>query len=202
MIYRFLFYIVGLFIISFGVALTIKADLGAGAWDALNVGLAETIGFTVGTWVVIVGAVLMSINAILLRRFPEILAIATIIIIGMFIDFWLKFIFDNWEPSGLLLRFLLFLLGLIVISIGVSIYLQAKFPLNPIDQFMMVLKEKLKITLMTAKTIGEVLALILALAFNGPIGVGTIVITLLIGPFIQFFFPKFEHLFKQMSKSH
>jgi uncharacterized protein len=202
MVYRFLFYIVGLFIISFGVVLTIKADLGAGAWDALNVGLAEIIGFTVGTWVMIVGAILIIINAILLRRFPEMLAIATIIIIGIFIDFWLKFILANWEPSGLLLRFLLLLLGLIIISIGVSIYLQAKFPLIPIDQFMIVLKEKLKITLMTAKTIGEVLALILALAFNGPIGIGTIVITLLIGPFIQFFFPKFERLFKQISKIH
>jgi uncharacterized membrane protein YczE len=202
MVYRFLFYIVGLFIISFGVVLTIKADLGAGAWDALNVGLAETVGFTVGTWVMIVGAILIIINAILLRRFPEMLAVATIIIIGIFIDFWLKFVLANWEPSGLLLRFLLLLLGLTIISIGISIYLQAKFPLIPIDQFMMVLKEKLKITLMTAKTIGEVLALILALVFNGPIGVGTIVITLLIGPFIQFFFPKFERLFKQISKSH
>ncbi|WP_044894959.1 YczE/YyaS/YitT family protein [Bacillus alveayuensis] len=202
MVYRFLFYIVGLFIISFGVVLTIKADLGAGAWDALNVGLAETVGFTVGTWVIIVGAVLIVINAILLKKFPEIFAIVTIIIIGIFVDFWLEFILQNWELSSLLLRFLLLILGLIIISIGVSIYLQAKFPLIPIDQFMMVLKEKLNVTLMTAKTIGEVLALILALLFHGPIGIGTIIITLFIGPFIQFFFPKFERLFKQISKSH
>jgi uncharacterized membrane protein YczE len=202
MIYRFLFYIVGLFFISFGVTLTIKADLGTGAWDALNVGLYKTIGFTVGTWVIIVGLVLIVINALLLKRFPEFLAIVTITITGFFIDFWLEFIFKHWSPSGLGLRFFLLLLGLMIISVGIAIYLQAKFPLIPIDQFMMALKEKLRITLMTAKTIGELLALILAFFFHGPIGIGTIVITILIGPFIQFFFPKFERLFRKVSKSH
>jgi uncharacterized protein len=202
MIYRFLFYIIGLFIISFGVMLTIKADLGTGAWDALNVGLSETIGFTVGTWVIVVGIILIVINAILLRRFPELLAVITITIIGMFIDFWLEFVFKSWKPSDWTLRYLLLFIGVTAISMGVAVYLQGKFPLIPIDQFMIVLKEKLQITLMTAKTIGELLALILAFIFNGPIGIGTIVITILIGPLIQFFYPKIEHLYQQVSKSH
>jgi uncharacterized protein len=202
MFFRFLFYIVGLFVISFGVVLTMKADLGAGAWDALNAGLAKTIGFTVGTWVIVVGTILIIFNAIFLRKFPEILSIITIVILGIFIDFWLELIFINWKPSGLLLRFLLLLLGLTIISVGVAVYLQAQFPLIPVDQFMMALKEKLGVTLMTAKTIGELLAFILALMFNGPIGIGTILITLLIGPLIHFLFPKFESLFRQLSRSH
>jgi len=202
MIYRLLFYILGLFILSFGVMLTIKADLGAGAWDALNVGLAETVGFTVGTWVIVVGIILIIINAFLSKQFPEFLAIVTISITGFFIDFWLEFIFKSWNPSGWTLKFLVFLLGLLTISLGISIYLQAKFALIPVDQFMMALRKRFGITLMTAKTIGELLALLLAFLFQGPVGLGTIIITLSIGPLVQFFFPKFEHFYRQISENH
>jgi uncharacterized membrane protein YczE len=196
--YRFLFYLIGLFIISFGVMLTIKADLGAGAWDALNVGLAKTVGFTVGTWVVMVGIGLILLNAVLLRKFPEIFALLTIGIIGIFIDFWLELVFEHWAPSDLFFRFAFLIFGLVMISIGVALYLQAQFPLNPIDQFMMVLHQKFNVSIQVAKTLAELLALILAFFFNGPIGIGTVLITFLIGPFIQFFYPKCQTIFRYL----
>lgn len=43
---------------------------------------------------------------------------------------------------------------------------------------------------MAAKTIGEVGALLLALLFAGPIGLGTIIITFAIGPLIQLCNPR------------
>ncbi|GMB09277.1 hypothetical protein EDD69_11447 [Thermolongibacillus altinsuensis] len=196
--YRFLFYVIGLLILSFGVVLTIKADLGAGAWDALNVGLAKTVGFTVGTWVMIVGIVLIILNAVLLKKFPEIFALLTIVLIGTFVDFWLELVFKHWAPSGLFFRFGILIFGLIVISIGVALYLQTQFPLNPIDQFMMVLHQKLNVSIQAAKTLAELLALILAFFFNGPIGIGTVIITFLIGPLIQFFYPKCQTIFRRL----
>ena len=66
--YRSLFFFLGIFILTFGICLTIKAELGVGAWDALNVALTEWIGLTIGTWVIIDGAVLLFVNAILLKK--------------------------------------------------------------------------------------------------------------------------------------
>lgn len=193
---RFLFYIIGLVIVSFGVSLTIKADLGAGAWDALNVGLSNVIGLTVGSWVIIVGLVLIFLNAYLLKTKPEFLAAFTIVIVGFLIDFWLLFVLKNWTPTN---NYVVLGIGLVTLSIGISIYLQAKFPLIPIDNLMIALKARLKINLMVAKTIGEITALLLAFLFNGPIGIGTLLITFLIGPMIQLLFPLFEGLMKKMS---
>jgi uncharacterized membrane protein YczE len=65
-------------------------------------------------------------------------------------------------------------------------YLQTKFPANPIDQLMISLHDRFRLNFMVAKTIGEVSALILAFALQGPIGIGTIIITFLIGPIIQY----------------
>lgn len=197
---RILFYIIGLLVTSLGVSLTIKADLGAGAWDALNVGLSTTVGFTVGTWVIIVGIILIVVNALLMKVRPEYLAVIPIFLMGPFIDFWLLIAFPNWEPEGFVYQLLILSLGLLGLSMGISIYLQAKFPLIPIDNFMVAIKSRLPINLGLAKTIGEITALLFAFLFKGPIGLGTIIVTFLIGPLIQVFFPRFENLLKRLSE--
>jgi uncharacterized protein len=51
---------------------------------------------------------------------------------------------------------------------------------------------------MMAKTIGEIIALIPAILLQGPIGIGTIIITFTIGPFVQLCFPYFEKLLKHL----
>jgi uncharacterized membrane protein YczE len=189
---RVLFYLVGLLILSLGVTLTIQSDMGAGPWDALNVGLSSTFGLTVGSWVIIVGLILILINAFLLRTKPDLLAIFTIVIVGGLIDFWMIYVFNMLHPSGLLSKLIVLIIGLVFLSLGIAIYLQAKYPLIPIDRFMLSIQYRLKVNLMVAKTIGELSALILALLFSGPIGIGTIIIALSVGPLVQLFFPRLE----------
>jgi uncharacterized protein len=191
---RGLFYFVGLLILSFGITMTILAGLGAGAWDALNVGLSLMTPFTVGNWVILVGIFLIILNAILSKRKPEILSLITIVILGFFIDFWLLFIFPNVFITGVVLQYLVLTIGIVMMALGIATYLQAKFAVIPIDRFMFVLQDLFGVRLMVAKTIGELSALIAAFAAGGPIGVGTILVTFLIGPLIQFFFPKLERM--------
>jgi uncharacterized membrane protein YczE len=195
---RIVFYLTGLLILSFGVTLTIKSDLGAGPWDALNVGLSTTIGLTVGSWVIIVGLILIVINAFLLQEKPDVFAFFTILIVGGLIDFWLLYIFNQFEPTGLISKTIVLFLGLILLALGIAVYLQAKYPLIPIDRFMLAIRHRIKVNLMVAKTIGELTALILALIFKGPIGIGTIIIALSVGPFVQLFFPPLEKLRKKL----
>ncbi|MEH7226209.1 membrane protein [Bacillus sp. JJ1566] len=198
---RIIFFCVGLFILALGISLMIIADIGAGAWDALNVGLSEKIGLTVGNWVIIVGIIVMLVNALLLRERPAFLAIGTIILIGFFIDFWLLVALDEWNLEGLLVKTLVLLGGLVVASLGISIYLQAKFPLSPLDNLMLAISKRFKLKFGVAKTIAETTGLILALLVGGPIGIGTLVVTFGIGPIIQFFFPYFERLMSKGIKA-
>ncbi|CAG9623635.1 YczE/YyaS/YitT family protein [Sutcliffiella rhizosphaerae] len=195
---RVLFYLIGLFILSFGISLSIISDLGAGAWDALNVGLSNTFGLTVGSWVFIVGIILIIINAWLHKRKPDYLAVITIFLVGVFIDFWLIQVLPEWSPESLIIRFIVLLIGMTLMAIGISTYLQSKLPVIPIDNLMLGIQKRLKIKMMTAKTIGEVGALIAALIFKGPIGIGTFIITFGIGPLIQLFFPVLERLYKKL----
>lgn len=195
-IVRLISFVLGLSLISLGVSLTIKAELGTGAWDALNVGLSKTIGLTVGSWVFIVGIVLIILNAILLKTRPDFLAVITIFLAGVFIDGWLLVVFDAYKAGGLWEQIIVFVVGVIILSFGIAVYLQANFPLIPIDKLMLAIQERLGVSMGTAKTIGELSALVVAFLFSGPIGLGTLIVTFTIGPLVQLFAPR-VHKFQQ-----
>jgi uncharacterized membrane protein YczE len=197
-IVRGISYLTGLIVISFAVGLIIKVDIGAGAWDALNVGLSETFGFTVGTWVIVIGVLLIIINALLMKAKPDYFALLTIFILGPFIDFWLLFVFSSLDVN-IAVRILFFALAVIILSLGISVYLQAKFAPVPIDNLMLAIQKLTGFSLMASKTIAEIVAMILAIIFSGPVGVGTVVIALLLGPCIQLFYPRVERLVKKYS---
>lgn len=65
---RFLFFIIGMLILTMGVALIIRSNLGASAWDALAVGESQMFHLTVGTFVFINGVILIFINAFLMKK--------------------------------------------------------------------------------------------------------------------------------------
>lgn len=186
-IHRLLFYVGGLAILTLGASLTIKADLGAGPWDSLNVGLTHLLGLTVGGWSIIIGLLLIFLNALIKKTMPEVSCAITVAISGIFIDGWLLFVFDAFHPVGFYPKLISLSSGILLISLGIATYIQARWPLSPIDDFMIALKERYKITLGTAKTIGEVLALCFAILLHGPIGLGTFAVALGLGPFIAFF---------------
>lgn len=194
---RIIFFCVGLFILALGISLMIIADIGAGAWDALNVGLSESIGLTVGNWVIIVGIFVMLLNAFLLKERPAYLSIGTIILIGFFIDFWLLVALAGLDFDSFAVKVLVFLGGLVAASLGIAIYLQAKFPLSPLDNLMLAISKRFKLRFGISKTIGEATGLVLALLAGGPIGIGTLIVTFGIGPIIQFFYPHCERLMEK-----
>lgn len=185
-------YVIGLFILSLGISFTIKSGLGAGAWDALAVGLSGMTGFTVGTWVILIGVILIFVNAILGKSKPQYISIITVLITGYFIDFWLIIVLPNFSVATLLFQFTVLLSGVVLMGIGIATYLQGRFAVIPIDGFMLAIQKRLKVNLMISKTIGEIVALILAFIVGGPIGIGTITVTLFIGPMIQTLFPYLE----------
>jgi uncharacterized protein len=191
---RLLFWLLGVIILSLGASLTIKANMGVGAWDALNVGLSRIYGLTVGSFVIIIGIILLFVNAVLLKSRPDYMAVFTFFIIGSLIDFWMLVVLRNFEPNEFIIKLVTLIVGLLIIGLGVAMYLQPKFPLNPIDNFMMGVSKRLGVSLVVAKTIGELLALILALIVKGPIGYGTIIVTIGIGPSIQLFIPFIERV--------
>ncbi|WP_221568016.1 YitT family protein [Alkalihalobacillus sp. TS-13] len=188
------FFIIGLFIMTLGISATIVSGLGASPLDALNVGLTHHFGLTVGSWEVIGGIILVFLNAMIQKTKPSYFAIVTAMITGIFIDFWLFTLWSVWEPGGFMLKAIVLGSGLLLLGLGISIYLHSNLALIPVDGTMLALHKRFGFRLAVAKTIAGTFILMLALIAGGPVGIGTLIVVLCVGPVIGFFHKHIESL--------
>ncbi len=189
---RYLIYGLGIIILTLGVALTILSDLGTSPFDALLVGLSKTVGFTVGTWEIIIALIMIFCNSILKRNRPEYLGLVTALITGLSIDIWLFLLEDFIQPDIFYSKLICFGIGLIVTGIGSAIYLLTNFAPIPVDQSMLIIRDVLKVNIMFSKTLIYVLFVLLAFVFKGPIGIGTVLTVCLGGPILNICMPILE----------
>ncbi|MGG0383695.1 YitT family protein [Priestia filamentosa] len=187
--FTLVFYSIGILLLTLGISLTIKANLGTSPFDALLVGLSHNIGLTVGSWEVMIAFVLIFTNACLKKQKPKFLGLVTAFMTGVCIDFWLFLIKTLENPSTLTSQFLVFTLGLIIIGIGTAVYLHTNFAPIPLDHLMLIITERTGISIRLSKTVLYVIFLLLAFLLHGPIGIGTLLTVGLGGPLLQFFMP-------------
>lgn len=196
--HRFLFYVIGLFILTLGISMTIVSGLGTSPFDALNVGLSKTIGLTVGSWEFLNGLIMLFINALISKGKPDFLALLTALLTGIGIDIWLLLMHSTYIPSAFIGQFIFLLGGVVIIGLGIATYLQADFAPIPVDGLMIALKNRLHISLAMGKLLVGAIMLVLAFIFNGPINWGTILVLMLAGPSIGLFYPKLRYVKEQL----
>lgn len=196
---RFSFYMIGILLLSFGISCSVNSQLGAAPMPSLQVGLQQTIGLTVGSWEFIIGAILVTIMAIVRRSRPDIRAFLTSFLTGLSIDMWLYVMEQVYIPEQLPGKILFLCFGLLFIGLGVSLYLQAKFSPAPPDGMILLLEEIWKMNRSTSRTLFSLAVVTLGFLFSGPVGIGTFIMVVSLGPIVAFFYPKVEKLFIKLN---
>ncbi|MED5592602.1 MULTISPECIES: YczE/YyaS/YitT family protein [Bacillus] len=192
---KYIFYGLGILILSLGISLTIQSGLGTSPFDALLVGLSKLIGLTVGSWEVLISVILLICNAILTRKKPILLGLITAFITGIGIDLWLFVVKNTIYLNALLSKLICFGIGLMLIGLGTAIYLQTKFASTPIDHLTLIIRDLSKRTILFSRTLVYALFLVLAIIFKGPIGIGTLLTVCLGGMILHVFMPIVEKQF-------
>jgi uncharacterized protein len=177
---RFSIYILGLLIMSLGIVLLIKADLGATPWDVLHVGMYYQVGLTIGSWSIIVGIVILAVAALISKEFPQIGAFLNMVLVGLFIDIYYLLPFLQ-TPDGLVGKLIMFVTGIIINAYGMGLYISAQFGAGPRDSLMIALSSKTGWKVRNVRGIMEILVLIAGWQLGGPVFWGTILYSLLIG---------------------
>lgn len=186
---KYVFYVLGIIILTLGISFTIQSDLGTSPFDALLVGLSINVGLTVGSWEIIIGLILICSNSFLKRQRPEVLGLLTAFITGIGIDMWL-FLFHNLiTPELWYSKVVCFGIGLVVIGLGTATYLHTNFAPIPVDRLTLIIQELTRTNIFLSRTFIYLLFLILAMISNGPIGVGTLLTVCLGGLILNFFMP-------------
>lgn len=187
---RIIIFVLGIIVLTLGVSLTIKANLGAGSWDSVNVGLSNRFSLSVGSFGFII-AIIMTIIAGGLREGKfNFYTLVTAFVLSSCTDFWLIVVSKIQFNNGLIERLVCLLIGILILSIGLAIYLIPNLAPNSIDDCMMAFRQRFNLSVGVAKFLVDGLGIIIALIVSGPIGIGTILITFSVGPLVNIAFNK------------
>ncbi|WP_449537088.1 YczE/YyaS/YitT family protein [Ferdinandcohnia sp. Marseille-Q9671] len=192
-------YFIGLLIMSLGVVLIIKADLGASPWDVLHIGLYKQIGLTIGSWSIIVGFLVLFISAFLTKRLPQIGAFLNMISVGIFIDMYMMIPFFV-TPESTTGKIIMLFLGLMINGYGMGIYISARVGAGPRDSLMLALTEITSWKVQYIRSGMEVIVLTVGWLLGGPVFLGTLVYCVGIGYIAGFALPQCQRLFDGLKR--
>ena len=180
---------IGFLLYGLALALIIRADLGTGTWLVLEVALANILGIRIGTMTVYMGFAVL-ILALALREQVGWGTLGNILSIGPWLNLSLDLIPVVHE--NLPLQISMFLLGVLIQGIATAVYIGVEAGAGPRDSLMLAIHRATGVSIRLARGAIEVLVVLIGWLLGGPLGLGTIVFALLIGPSVQWAFKLFK----------
>jgi uncharacterized membrane protein YczE len=176
-------------LVLYGVSdgMLLLAGLGVDPWDVFHQGLSRTFGLAVGTWSIIVGAVVLTLW-IPLRQRPGFGTLSNVVVIGVVIDLVLATV---PAPHGAAVCTVVMLAGVVLNGVATGAYIGAGLGPGPRDGLMTGLAARGH-SIRVVRTVIELTVLASGWLLGGTVGIGTVVYALAIGPLAHVFIPLFR----------
>lgn len=171
----------GLVLYGVSIALMLSAGLGVDSWDVFHQGLAGHVDLSFG-WVVNGVSLVVLMGWIPLRQRPGLGTVTNALVVGMVADAALAVVpHPRWLPWQLLLL----LVGIGVNGLATGLYIGAGLGPGPRDGLMTGLSTRTGASIRLVRTVIELVVLAAGWALGGPLGFGTILYAVAIGPLSQ-----------------
>ncbi len=194
---RIISYIAGLFIMTLGIAVSIKADLGVSPVSSLPYTLTLTVGIEMGKATILWQSLMVLAQLLILRKdFKKRywLQILVGIVFGYFTTFANGLMALLPSPGNLLLRAALLAASVLLIALGLAIYVRADIMNIANEGVMQAVSFKTGVAFSRVKMAFDismaVLSAVICLLVTGglgSIGVGTVAAAVLVGPCVGLF---------------
>ena len=182
-------------LIAISNVMSLNADLGARPDNSLYVDISNHTGLTVGQASQIFTLAIIVIN-LFFRIYPALGTLMDMFFVGYFMD-WIMALGWLPMPVTLLGKLVLLVLSVPVLAIGVGLYMNMKIGEGPRDGLMLALSEKYHWKISTVRVSIDVLLLAFAFLLGGPIGIGTVLLAVLPGFFVERALKAFVYPFKK-----
>jgi uncharacterized membrane protein YczE len=172
----------GFALFGLAIAMLIRAHLGTSSWAVLEVALSKMTGISVGTISILVGVVVLAL-ALGLREQIGWGTLANVLCIGPWIDLCLWLIPD--VTANLPLQIAMLLLAVGTMGVASAVYIGVEAGAGPRDSLMLAVHRTTGLSVRAARGAIEIMVVIAGGLLGGPLGAGTLVFALLIGPAVQ-----------------
>jgi len=177
----------GLVLYGISSSLLVLATLGLDPWDVFHQGLSRTFGLAIGTWAIIVGAVVLLLW-IPLRQRPGIGTVSNVVLVGLTMNVVLGHV---GAPHAMAARIACLVCGVFLNGVATGAYIGAGLGPGPRDGLMTGIAARGH-SIRVVRTGLEVTVLVTGWLLGGTVGVGTVVYALSIGPLAHVFIPLFS----------
>ena len=174
----------GLLVFSFGVHLTIFANIGVAPWDCLGMGIAAHTPLNYGLAMTVTSVIILFIDLAMRER----IGFGTIIdalLTGNFVQF-----FNDLNPlapnQNMLVGVALMLVGFVFMAVGMWIYMRAAQGCGPRDALLVGLGKRFpKVPIGVVQIVLWVAVTAVGWLLGGPVGVGTLLSAFVAGAVTQ-----------------
>lgn len=187
---RSIVFCIGLIIMAFGVAFSIKATLGTSPISSLPYVTASISGLTVGTTTIIMNFAFVFLQILILRKqyeWLQLLQLPVSILFGLVIDFG-GWVIEEIPLSNYFQQWFMCILGILFVGIGGSIEVMANFITNAGEGVVLAICKKVPMKFGNMKMIFDIslvcISILLSLLFLKKLdGIreGTIAAAILVG---------------------
>lgn len=189
-ILRLVIYFAGLFLLSIGINLAIKSNLGVSPVSAFPLSISNIINISLGTVTIGVYALFVLAQILILRRkfkLKSLLQIFFSFAFGFFVDFS-AVLLTGIKPDTYFMQLLIMIISILTVSIGVVMFITMDIVPNAPDGLVLAICDKTGVNFAKIKVFFDcasvIIAVVLALLFIGNISTireGTIISALLTG---------------------
>ena len=179
----------GFALFGLSIALMIRSNIGTTPWAVLEVALSHLTNIRPGRISIMVGMVVL-LGSLTLRERIGWGTLANIAFIGLWEDMFLSYI-----PSiedRLLLQSVMLFGAIFMMGFASAIYIGVDAGAGPRDSLMLAIHRVTGASIRLARGILEGIVVLAGWLLGGPLGVGTVVFALLIGPSVQWAFKVFK----------
>lgn len=179
--------VLGLSIYSFGVYLTIYANIGLAPWDCLGMGIAKHTPLNYGSSMVLIGVCAIVIQ-IFLRERIGFAALFDALITGRLTQFFID-ISPYPENHSLWLGIIFMLFGCLFIALGMYVYMKAEQGCGPKDGLLIAIGKRMpKIPIGVVEMLLWTAVTFAGWLLSGTVGIGTVTSVFIGGAVIHLFF--------------
>lgn len=204
---RFICYFAGLFIMTIGIAISVKSDLGVSPVSSIPYTMTRCWGIEMGKATILFHCVLVLLQIIILQKkfkLKSLLQMPVGIVFGYFTTFcnYLMDFFPN--PENIVIRIVMILISTILVAIGIFFYLPADIMPLAGEGVMQAVFEVTKVAFSKVKVAFDITMVVISLVIClfvlhnlGSVGIGTVLAAILVGTILGWIMKLWE-----MFKSH
>lgn len=182
---KLLFSCIGIVIISLAIAVCRIGGVGVDPFTSMNIGISEKIGLSLGTYQLIVNAVILVAVFFFDKWQIGLGTIVNMVAVGYLVEFFAIPLSMLPSPDGnILLMGVYLVVGTLLFTLGISMYLKTGMGVSPYDAIAPMISDRFHKSYAITRVIQDVMVLVIAFFAGGPFGIFTFIAAFCSGPLI------------------